>query len=159
MATHKGILRYTVGERVMHWLAALTYIYVLLTGLAFYSPHLYWLATVLGGGSTSRFWHPWFGLVFVWTMFWMFRVWRADMRITEADRRWGRHMRDYVENRDENLPPEDRFNLGQKYFFWGMLWLGCLLLLSGLALWFPEQIPWSLRTLRYAAVLMHVSAA
>lgn len=156
---HRGILRYTVGERVMHWLAALSYMYLLLTGLAFYSPHLYWLATVLGGAPTSRFWHPWLGLVFLWTLFWMLRVWRADMRITEADRRWGRAMRDYVENRDENLPPEDRFNLGQKYFFWGMLWLGLALVASGLVLWFPERIPWSLRALRYAAILVHVAGA
>jgi formate dehydrogenase subunit gamma len=34
-----------------------------------------------------------------------------------------------------------------------------LLLLSGLALWFPEYIPWSLRYLRYIAVLVHASSA
>ena len=42
------ILRYTLLERAMHWLAALTYAYVLLTGLAFYSPHLYWIGAILG---------------------------------------------------------------------------------------------------------------
>jgi formate dehydrogenase subunit gamma len=26
-------------------------------------------------------------------------------------------------------------------------------------LWFPEKVPWSLRSLRYAAVLLHVGAA
>jgi cytochrome b subunit of formate dehydrogenase len=31
------ICRYTLVERAIHWLAALTYAYVLLTGLAFYS--------------------------------------------------------------------------------------------------------------------------
>ena len=59
------ILRYTLVERVVHWLAALTYMYVLATGLAFYAPGLYWIATVLGGGPTSRFWHPWMALVFL----------------------------------------------------------------------------------------------
>ena len=35
------IQRYTLAERSIHWLTALAYTYVLLTGLAFYSPHLY----------------------------------------------------------------------------------------------------------------------
>ncbi len=43
------ILRYTFGERVLHWASALTYIYVLLTGLAFWSPYFFWLAMLFGG--------------------------------------------------------------------------------------------------------------
>src|ERR1035438_1682963 len=58
------VLRYTLHERVIHWVSALAFIYVLLTGLAFYSPRLYWLATILGGGPTARVWHPW-----VWRRF------------------------------------------------------------------------------------------
>ena len=50
------ILRYTLAERVIHWVAGLVYVYLLLTGLAFYSPHLYWIATLLGGAPTSRYW-------------------------------------------------------------------------------------------------------
>jgi len=40
-----------------------------------------------------------------------------------------------------------------------MLWAGAVLLLSGLVLWIPERIPWSLRILRPAAILLHVSSA
>jgi formate dehydrogenase subunit gamma len=153
------ILRYTLVERVMHWIAAVAYSYVLLTGLAFYSPHLYWIATLLGGAPTSRYWHPWLGALFVAMLFWMLRAWLADMRVTAADRRWGERMGHYVRNEDEDLPPIDRFNLGQKYFFWAMLWAGIVLLLSGAVLWFPERIPWSLRSLRYWAILLHVASA
>lgn len=154
-----AILRYTMVERVVHWIAALAYGYVLLTGLAFYSPHLYWIATLLGGAPTSRFWHPWLGVLFAAVMAWMLRAWVTDMRITHADRKWGDAMPHYVRNEDEALPPIDRFNLGQKYFFWAMLYAAIVLLLSGAVLWFPELIPWSLRGLRYAAVLLHVTAA
>src|SRR5215831_16922278 len=115
------MIRYTLTELVIHWIAALTYAYVLLTGLAFYSPHLYWIATILGGPATSRFWHPWLALVFLGSLIWMFQAWRSDMQITEVDRRWGNRMAFYVRNEDTELPPIDRFNLGQKYFFWGML--------------------------------------
>ena len=155
----RPVLRYTLAERTIHWLAALTYCYVLLTGLAFYTPYLYWIATVLGGPPTSRFWHPWTGLVFFATILWMLRTWIGDMYITNVDRTWGRAMRRYIRNEDEALPPAERFNIGQKYFFWVMFWAGTLLFVSGLVLWVPELIPWSLRSLRYAAILVHVSVA
>ena len=64
---HAGVIeRYTFRERIMHWLTGGTYLYCLATGLAFYSPHLYWLAYVLGGAPTSRFWHP----IWVWASSW-----------------------------------------------------------------------------------------
>jgi formate dehydrogenase subunit gamma len=154
-----SILRYNLVERVMHWIAAVTYCYVLLTGLAFYSPHLYWIAVVLGGAPTSRFWHPWIAVAFFGVLVWMLRAWAADMRITGVDRAWGRQMKRYIENEDEALPPIDRFNLGQKYFFWVMLFAGFVLLVSGVVLWIPEKLPWSLRDVRYLAVLLHVSSA
>ena len=150
------ILRYTLLERAIHWLAALTYMYVLATGLAFYSPHLYWVAGILGGGPTSRYWHPWVALVFVATLVWMLRAWLADMRITDADRAWGRDVKQYVRNEDEDLPPIDRFNLGQKYFFWVMLCAAAILLATGIAMWFPASLPLALRPFM---ILLHVSAA
>jgi formate dehydrogenase subunit gamma len=153
------IERYTLAERVVHWTSGLTYIYQLMTGLAFYSPHLYWMAILLGGGSTSRYWHPWVGLLFMAALFWMFRVWRRDMSITSLDREWADAIGHYIQNEDEQLPPVDRFNAGQKYFFWIMLFAGIVMLVSGVALWIPEKIPWSWRFLRYTAVLLHVSAA
>jgi len=153
------ILRYSLAERVIHWIAGLTYVYLLLTGLAFYSPHLYWIAVLLGGAPTSRFWHPWVGLLFSIVLFRMLQIWLSDMRLTAADRAWEKAMPHYIRNEDEDLPPIDRFNIGQKYFFWVMFYAGIVLLLTGLLLWFPEKLPWSLRFFRYAAVLLHVSAA
>src|SRR5215469_1172007 len=153
------ILRYTLMERTIHWLTALTYTYVLLTGLAFYSPHLYWIGAVLGGAPTSRFWHPVIALVFLAGIVWMLQAWRTDMQITAVDRTWGQAMDRYVRNEDAGLPPAERFNLGQKYFFWVMWWAGLALLVSGLVLWFPEWVPWDLRVLRASAILLHVAAA
>src|SRR5689334_7771105 len=150
------IERYSLVERIVHWCSALTYIYVLATGLAFYSPHLYWIATLLGGGATSRYWHPWIGLLFFATVVWMWRAWRSDMRITEADRRWNENMRHYVRNEDQLMPPIDRFNPGQKYFFWLMLYAGMVLVLSGAVLWFPEFLT---PGVRFAAILLHLVAA
>jgi formate dehydrogenase subunit gamma len=89
----------------------------------------------------------------------MYKMWWRDMRTTEADRRWKREIKHYIENDDQNLPPEGRFNYGQKIYFWLMFYGVIFLLISGIGLWFVEDIPWSLHWLRYLAVTVHVVAA
>lgn len=154
-----AILRYTLAERVMHWIAGLAYVYVLLSGLAFYSPRLYWIATFLGGGPTVRAWHPWAGVVFALATVWMCREWGRDMRISAMDGAWNQALGHYVRHQDDRLPPVGRFNAGQKYLFWLMFLGGLLLVVSGLVMWFNESIPWRLRWVRYLAVLVHVVTA
>jgi formate dehydrogenase subunit gamma len=154
-----GILRYTLVERVNHWIAGLTYCFCLWTGLAFWSPYLFWMATVVGGGPTARFWHPWFGLVFMASIAYMFVLWRRDMEITAVDLAWKKKVDYYIRNQDEDLPPIWRFNWGQKLFFWVMFWGAILLVISGFGLWFVESIPWSLHWLRLLSVTIHVSVA
>lgn len=149
------IMRYTLAERVVHWVAGITYLYLLITGLAFFDPFLFRVTSLLGGAPTARAWHPWAGVLFVIAVAWMYAIWRRDMRITEVDRAWSRAIGHYIRNEDEGLPPASRFNAGQKQLFWLMFYGGLLLLASGLALWLPEYIPWSLRWLRYTAVLVH----
>jgi formate dehydrogenase subunit gamma len=153
------ILRYSFGERVMHWLAGFSYLYLLLSGLAFWSPWLFWMATILGGGTVAREIHPWVGLVFTVAVLWMYAVWHSQMRFTEKDRAWWRALPHYIRNEDEAVPPQERFNAGQKLLFWGFFWCGIALFLSGLVLWFPASIPWNFRAMRYAAVIIHPAAA
>jgi formate dehydrogenase subunit gamma len=162
-ATHyvrpDSVLRYTFQERVMHWVTALAYTYCLATGLAFYTPYLFWLAVVFGGGPTSRFWHPIVGLGFVAAAVWMHTVWRRDMEFTETDKRWLGRVNDYATNQDELLPPSERFNAGQKLFYWLMYYGALLLLLSGIFLWFPEYISFRVAWVRSVMVLIHEIAA
>jgi formate dehydrogenase subunit gamma len=153
------IPRYSMVERVNHWLGGLTYIYLLMTGLAFWSPYLFWMAAIAGGGPTARFWHPWVGLIFAASLSWTFIQWRGDMNIDDSDRAWAKAIPDYIQNEDDKLPPVGRFNYGQKLFFWGMFYSVILLLLSGVVLWYTEALPWNLRFVRYAAILIHASVA
>src|SRR5437899_2149319 len=135
MTSAKRIVRYAYHERLMHALSALSYVYLLLTGLAFWTPAFYWLAIVLGGGYLLRVLHPWVGVIFAGAVLWMFVTWRRDMRTTPEDRAWGRAMRYYIRNEDEKVPPAWRFNFGQKQLFWLMIFSGVALLLSGLVMW------------------------
>jgi formate dehydrogenase subunit gamma len=156
---HGRVLRYNFMERAWHWVAGLSYLYLLLTGLAFWSPWLFWLALLMGGGQVSRMLHPWFGVIFAVAVLQMYRMWSSQMGVKETDKQWFQSVGHYIRNEDEQMPPAGRYNAGQKSLFWGFEICMVLLLLSGLVLWFPEYIPWSLRWLRYTAVLVHASAA
>lgn len=153
------VLRYSYHERLVHWVAAVSYVYLLLTGLAFWTPWLFWIAVLLGGATISRELHPWAGLIFVIATVWMYRIWAPQMRATADDREWWRALPHYIRNEDADVPPEGRFNPGQKSLFWGFFWCGIALLVSGLVMWFPHWIPWSLHWLRFIAVLVHAVAA
>ena len=161
------ILRYTFKERIVHWVAGLSYIYLLLSGLAFWTPWMWWLALFLGGGPVARAVHPWMGLIFTFAVVYMFVIWHRDMYITNQDREWRSMIGSYVRNEEEQPDPHkavrtyqkwapvDRFNYGQKYLFWVMFWGGIVLFLTGMVLWWSEYIPWSLNFLRLFSVILH----
>lgn len=154
-----NVLRYNLGERITHWIAAGSYIYLLLTGLAFWSPWLYWLVAALGGAPMSRLLHPWAGLIFFLSVVYMYRLWASQMSMTSDDKAWMDSVGHYIRNEDSQMPPAGRYNAGQKFLFWGFFWCAIALLLTGVVLWVPDWIPWSLRSLRYIAVIIHPIAA
>ncbi|HSS52642.1 MAG TPA: formate dehydrogenase subunit gamma [Thermoanaerobaculia bacterium] len=153
------VQRYTFRERLMHWVAGFSYLYLLITGLAFWSPWLFGLTAITGGPTTSRLLHPWVGVVFFLATVWMYGLWSAQMRESPGDKAWWHSIKHYIRNEDDQVPDEERFNPGQKLLFWGFFWCGLVLLLTGLVLWVPEWIPWSLRFLRLISVIVHPIAA
>jgi formate dehydrogenase subunit gamma len=153
------VLRYTFRERLVHWVAGFSYVYLLLTGLAFWTPWLFWVSLVLGGPTISRELHPWVGVVFFIAVLLMFGLWSSQMRFTAQDRAWWKALPHYVRNEDSDVPDEDRFNAGQKALYWGFFWCGIVLLLTGFVLWEPHWFPWSLRAFRLLSVLLHPIAA
>lgn len=150
------IERYPFHERICHWLTGFAYVYCFATGLAFYSPYLFWLAVILGGGPTSRFWHPIIGVIFVAAQIWMHQIWSDDVHMTAADKEWLEKRKYYIENQDEKVPPQGKFNAGQKIYYWAMFYGAFLLLFSGLFVWFPEYVP---RAVRPWMIFIHEGAA
>src|SRR5579864_2085365 len=82
------VLRYSFHERLVHWLAGVSYVYLLLTGLAFWSPWLFWIAVVFGGGTIARELHLWIGLIFVTPVLVIYRMWGRQMHETAVDKQW-----------------------------------------------------------------------
>ncbi len=150
------IPRFDAYERVMHWMSALSFVYAALTGLAIWSPKLYWLAALSGGGFVIRGTHPWAGVIFTAVMGWMFARWAKTMGLDADDRVWLGKMEKYATHKHDELPESGRFNAGQKMLFWSQVLTALGLLGSGVVLWFPESAP---RTLRLAAIALHPLAA
>jgi formate dehydrogenase subunit gamma len=153
------VQRYNFAERAYHWINAIAYTYLMLTGLAIFTPLAYWLAYVLGGPATIRYWHPWIGLVYLATIFWMHRMWKRDMQKIPEDERWSKNIRAYAENRDESMPPQGRFNAGQKQFWWVMLYCTFILLITGIIMWIPEKMPRELHWVLPITVFIHSATA
>ncbi|MBZ5492030.1 MAG: formate dehydrogenase subunit gamma [Acidobacteriia bacterium] len=153
------VQRYTFAERAYHWINAIAYTYLMLTGLAIFTPLAYWLAYVLGGPATIRYWHPWIGLIYLATIFWMHRMWKRDMQKIPEDERWNKNICAYAENRDELMPPQGRFNAGQKQFWWVMLYCTFILLITGIIMWIPEKMPRELHWVLPITVFIHSATA
>ena len=153
------VARYNFAERAYHWINAIAYTYLMLTGLAIFTPLAYWLAYVLGGPATIRYWHPWIGLIYLATIFWMHRMWKRDMQKIPEDERWSKNIRAYAENRDELMPPQGRFNAGQKQFWWVMLYCTFILLITGIIMWIPEKMPRELHWVLPITVFIHSATA
>jgi len=153
------VQRYSFAERAYHWINAIAYTYLMLTGLAIFTPLAYWLAYVLGGPATIRYWHPWIGLIYLATIFWMHRMWKRDMQKIPEDELWSKNLRAYAENRDELMPPQGRFNAGQKQFWWVMLYCTFILLITGIIMWIPEKMPRELHWVLPITVFIHSATA
>ncbi len=146
------IMRYSFYERIVHWLAALTFVYSALTGLALWSPKIFWLASVFGGGEVVRGWHPWAGVIFTVFLALMFLAWGRQMRLDAGDRKWLRGAHRYARNDEDGLPEAGKFNAGQKMLFWLQALSTLVLFATGIVLWFPESMSVGLRL---ASVVAH----
>ena len=129
------IVRYRWPTRINHWIVAISFVLVALSGMSLFHPALFPLATLFGGGPWTRILHPFLGLVMAAAFALLaWRMWRDNL-LTRNDIRWLLDIREVLENKDNSLPPVGRFNGGQKLLFWVIV--GCLsaLLLTGLVIW------------------------
>ncbi|MHB0763910.1 formate dehydrogenase subunit gamma [Stutzerimonas sp. NM35] len=154
-----GILRYGRWTRVNHWIVAICFVLLTLSGLAFFYPAFFGLTALFGGPEPTRIMHPYIGvfmsLLFVIQAVRFFR----DNLFRRHDVQWARQIGDVLSNRDERLPAVGKNNAGQKLVYWIFLATVPILLITGLVLWRPwiaDGMPvWALRW----AVTIHAYAA
>lgn len=151
--------RYTAGARLNHWVTAVSLVLLALSGLALFTPALYFLTGLFGGGQWTRTIHPWIGVVLFVSFFGLFvRFWRANLWKAE-DGTWMARLRDVLGGHEENLPEVGKYNAGQKVVFWAMSLLIIVLIVSGFAIWDQYFAQYTTIDQKRWAVLIHALAA
>jgi len=151
--------RYTAGARLNHWITAISLVLLALSGLALFTPALYFLTGLFGGGQWTRTIHPWIGVVLFVSFFGLFvRFWRANLWKAE-DGTWMARLRDVLGGHEERLPEVGKYNAGQKVVFWAMSILIIVLIVSGFAIWDQYFAQYTTIDQKRWAVLIHAVAA
>jgi len=153
------IVRYTPNERTNHWITAITFVLLALSGLAMFHPAMSWLFAIFGGGQWTRILHPFVGCVmFLSFLILALRFWHHNY-LDKSDVQWMKQINDVLNNREERLPAIGKYNAGQKLLFFTMVACLLLLLASGVVIWrryFSIYFP--IDVIRLAAVI-HAAAA
>lgn len=129
------IKRYNANEPTIHWITAISFILLALSGLALFHPAMFWLSSLFCSGQWMRVLHPFIGLV----MFCAFscltiRYWHHNL-IEMSDIQRLMHIVDILSNREEGVPEVARYDAGQKMLFWTRVPCMLVLLASGIVIW------------------------
>src|SRR5262249_33142700 len=81
------------------------------------------------------------------------------MKAIPEDERWNKNVKAYIQHRDEAMPPQGRFNAGQKQFWWVMFYCTFILLITGVIMWIPERIPREAHWILPITVFIHCATA
>jgi formate dehydrogenase subunit gamma len=129
------VRRYGPWTRGNHWLTAACLILLLISGLGFFHPSLYFLTGLFGGGQAARFLHPWIGVVLFASFFILFvRMVRLNL-LHREDTEWISRPGEVLTGREEALPELGKYNPGQKLVFWAMTVLIVILIVTGVMMW------------------------
>ena len=148
--TDPQLLRYGVWTRLLHWLVAISFVLLVLSGLPFFHPFFWSLTGLFGGPTMTRILHPWIGL-FMSLLFVLMAIrFFKESLVKRHDVKWLKQIDDGLANRDEKPPPVGKDSAGHKLLYWVMLRCGPLLLITGVLMWQPlvgGEVPLTLRRL------------
>jgi len=149
------IKRHPIDVRIAHWVAAISFILLAVSGLALFFPSFFFATALFGGGETARFIHPWIGVALVVSYLVLFSRFVGFCLFGRDDITWMVHATDVMSGHDENLPEIGKFNAGQKLYVWGMAILFIILLASGLIIWHAYFSAFTPIEVQRYAVLVH----
>lgn len=131
------IERYSQAERSNHWVVAICFLLLLVSGLALFHPALFWLSSLFGGGTNARAFHPFIGVVMALSFAGLAgRLWKHNV-VNDADRIWLKNVRAVLAGDESFSEDTGRYNGGQKRLFHLMVVCVALLFLSGIVIWRP----------------------
>jgi formate dehydrogenase subunit gamma len=136
------ILRFTSFERFAHWLTAVSFVVLGLTGLNITFGKVL-LLPLIGPEAFSAFSqyakyaHNYVSFSFVIGLVIIIAMWMKDNIPEKADLEWFRQGGGFVKSRHA---PARRFNAGEKLVYWGAFGAGAAVAVSGYLLIFPFYV-------------------
>ncbi len=153
----KLIQRYKRSERINHWIVAVCFMLLAISGLAFFYPAFFWLTGVFGTPQLARIVHPFVGVVmFLAFGRQFFRYWHHNI-LNGEDIKWMKAVGTVLKGGE--VGDIGRYNGGQKAMFWVMCACMATLLATGIIAWrpyFAENFP--IPVIR-VALLLHAASA
>jgi formate dehydrogenase subunit gamma len=164
---HVRVPRYSGAARINHWIVAISFSLLALSGLALFHPSLFGLTALFGGGQTARWIHPWLGILLAFAFCGLFLRFASQNLPEHTDIVWLSRIRHALSaGGEEYLPEVGKYNAGQKFVFWSQSFLILILLVSGVCIWdrglayLEATIGFriSIEAMRWAAIV-HATAA
>ncbi|AEH45674.1 formate dehydrogenase, gamma subunit [Thermodesulfatator indicus DSM 15286] len=153
--SHEGeqILYYDIFARVIHWLAALFFSLLVVTGLIII------FANFFGGGTFvkfSRYVHLISAFGFGITLVPMFIMWFKDMLPATYDIKWFLILGGYLSKKKFPIPA-GKYNAGQKMWFWLATLGGGFMLFTGFYIYLFNVSPGTLRIYTLLHILLGIA--
>jgi formate dehydrogenase subunit gamma len=139
----KGLIKATDGyERIVHWMLALSCLFLCISGLGMMFHSLNFLGTIMGGLKSLKILHNFTGLLFGVSLILAIRMWwkEAGVFVFPEDIDWIKTAGGYLWHVDK-VPEVGKYNPGQKMFFLTVGAFGVVMLITGLIMWFPGVFP------------------
>ena len=163
---HIRVRRYSGLARLNHWVVALCFVGLLLSGLSLFHPTFWQLSALFGGGQTVRWLHPWLGVGMALSFAGLFLrfFWANLPELTDFV--YVARIRHVLSGNDHYLPELGKYNAGQKFVFWSQSVCVALMIVTGIALW-DQGLTWvepylgfkvTIEQKRWAALLHSVAA-
>jgi len=134
------VIRWKKFERYLHWLTAILFIILTITGLSLMYGRLI-LIPAMGHSAYSSYAdlckqvHNYIGPVFMFGLFAMIILWIKDNIPNKLDIKWLLAFGGLIGNQH---PSAERMNAGEKGWFWTLVFAGTAVVISGLILDFPN---------------------
>ncbi len=146
------IRRFATGRIIEHWVLILTFTALAATGLSqkfYYLDASRWLIVHLGGIDSVRYIHRYAGMAFMSLAIIHISVaivgvgllrWQPSMVVTKKDFLDAVHNMRYYIGLEKRAAACDRYDYKEKFAYWLVLTGGLIMILTGLALWFPISV-------------------
>lgn len=157
MKDEKLIRRYHALERINHWIVAVCFIVLGLSGLSLFYPSFFWFSGVFGTPQWARIVHPFVGVIFfLGFMRQFFRYWKQNL-IDKEDIKWMMAVKSTLQGNE--VGDIGKYNGGQKAMFWVMTGCALVMLVTGIIMWRPYFAPNFPIPLIRVALLLHAWSA